>query len=915
MRGDFSRRPFRRNLHDAGLLHQQGRVWLDGDWNENIFHRLDLNEQEAFDVIGPCGIPDNPTIPDDDDFYLIELDPALGPGDFRIHAGRAYVDGILSVLDEDTTYLTQPDLLDPPPLGIASTGGALNRDFVGIVYLEVWRRLITYLEDDSVREKALEGPDTVARLRTLGQIKVEPVPVNRREPVTCENAHEFLPEFGSGTLSTDQPDDVDPEDPCRLPDDSLFTGRENLLYRVEIHDPGDISGIARPGDAIAFETALSADAAVGTTSLKIGTALTEAQAAALLRTGAATITNDDGNSETLLVTKVTATTLTLGKPLTGSYATAKHPKVKGGIARFTWSRDNASFGVRVTAVDATRKVLTVASLGRDQVTALRAGDLVEIADDASELGPNRGHLTYLTADPNPDLFTVQLADAIPAAFDVAKMNERHLLLRRWDGVGWAGDDFDDPDMDLGDGVRIKFEGFDLRPGEWWNIKTRRVDGSVEQRIEAPPDGIERHRCVLAILDFSARRTITREEALELVRSVGFSRTAQAKFSSGLPDNQTEFTRAQVEAAAANTGAHPRALGVLRTEFPEVFGRRAELASDCRPRFPPLTELPEGGEGHGKYLVLKMLGGDGQEAGPGEVVTCPLVAGVEDEHGRPVSRVMVRFEVISSGSSGVGSSAAGPFGPSVDIPTGAAGTPDAGVARASLRLGDEDGCHSIRARILEPAPPQGAALEVFFEARMRRREQPPKPNFPRVVEVNWRNDDSLNLDQFNDGLAVQFSASMIEATASLDTFVVTVEIPEALLGQEGPPRWLGHRPFIVFGGIRAEDDVWIFRPCPPIPRDLLEEWLRQEIQILIATQECIQEFTGRDVDVENPRIRVRVTLKGNVILSKEEQLPLDGNVFGEIDAGAAAPITNLALPSGDDIRGGDFESWFYLDQAS
>jgi hypothetical protein len=914
MRGDFSRRPFRRNLHDAGLLHQQGRVWLDGDWNEHLFHRLDLNEQEAFDVIGPCGIPDNPTTPDDDDFYLIELDPALGAGDFRIHAGRAYVDGILSVLDEDTTYLAQPDLLDPPPIGLGAAGGEFNRDFIGIVYLEVWRRLITYLEDDTVREKALEGPDTVGRLKTLGQIKVVSLPTVRGQKITCENAHNFLPKPGSGTLSTDQPEDLDPEDPCRLPDESLFTGRENLLYRIEIHDSGDVAGIARPGDAIAFETALSADVAVGATSVKVATALTKAQSAALLKTGVASIVDDDGNTETLLVTGVTASTLTLGKPLTGKYVVAKHPKVVGGIARFKWSRNNASFGVRVTAVDASRKVLTVASLGRDQVTALRAGDLVEIADDASELGPNRGHLTYLTADPNPDLFTVQLAEAIPASFDVAKLNERHLLLRRWDGVSWAGDDFDDPDMDLGDGVRIKFEGFDLHPGDWWNIKTRRVDGSVEQRVEAPPDGIERHRCVLAVVNFAARRTITREETNELAMKAKFSRTALAKFNSALPDNQTEFTRDQVDAAAANSGAQPASLELLKALLDEFFGRRGALASDCRPRFPPLTELPEGQGGHGLYLVLKLLGGDGQEAAPAEVLPCPLVVGVEEEHGRPAPDVVVRFEVITQGA--VGSSPAGPFGAFVDIPAGAAGTADVGVARAFLRLGDDEGCHIIRARILEPTPPQGDALEVFFQSHIRRRvEVPPKPEFPRVIDMDWRNDDSIKLDQFNNGLAVRFSTAMMEETASLDTFVVVVEIPEILLGQEGRPRWLGHRPFIVYGGIRADGDVWIFRPCPAIPRDLLGEWLEQETRIMIETRECIQGFTGRDVDVENPRIRVRVTLKGNVILSKEEQLPLDGNVFGAIEVGAAAPITDLDLPSGDDIRGGDFESWFYLDKAS
>src|SRR5215217_4776790 len=110
MRGDFTRRPFRRDLANAGVLHQQGRVWLDGDWNEHVFHRLDLLEQETVDVVGLCGVPDDPTTAADDDYFLVESDPALGPGDFAVRAGRAYVDGILALLAADTTYRTQPDL-------------------------------------------------------------------------------------------------------------------------------------------------------------------------------------------------------------------------------------------------------------------------------------------------------------------------------------------------------------------------------------------------------------------------------------------------------------------------------------------------------------------------------------------------------------------------------------------------------------------------------------------------------------------------------------------------------------------------------------------------------------------------------------------------------------------------------------
>jgi hypothetical protein len=231
------------------------------------------------------------------------------------------------------------------------------------------------------------------------------------------------------------------------------------------------------------------------------------------------------------------------------------------------------------------------------------------------------------------------------------------------------------------------------------------------------------------------------------------------------------------------------------------------------------------------------------------------------------------------------------------------------------LGDGDACHIIRARILKPAPPQGDALDVFFEAHMRRREEQPPVQLPQVIEIGWQNDRSMKLDQFNSGLPVRFSEAMIDETDSLDTFVVTVEIPDVISSPEGRPLIIGHRPFIVYGGVRTDGDTWIFRPCPTIPLPLLGLWLEQETTLMITSKDCVREITGKNVDVENPQIRVRVTLKGNVILSKEKQLPLDGNAFGQIGPAGAAPATDLILPSGDEIRGGDFESWFYFDRAS
>src|SRR5205085_9326735 len=124
--------------------------------------------------------------------------------------------------------------------------------------------------------------------------------------------------------------------------------------------------------------------------------------------GVVSLTDSDGQTEIATVTGASTdsssstTQLTLSKALSARFTVAKNATVTGGVARFKWSQDNAAFAVRVTAVSEYRLTLTLSSLGRDTATALRQLNLVEISDDASELGPARGHLTYLAGDPDPD---------------------------------------------------------------------------------------------------------------------------------------------------------------------------------------------------------------------------------------------------------------------------------------------------------------------------------------------------------------------------------------------------------------------------------------------------------------------------------------------------------------------------------
>jgi hypothetical protein len=498
MKGDFSRPSVDGRHHYVGVLHQQGRVWLDSDWNADILQRLGRAQRETADVVGVCGVP----APGSAFRVSPNPDATAAPDDFRIEggegaAGRCYVHGVLCQLDASTSYLSQPDLLDPPRIPVPTSGS----DVLGVVYLEVWQRLITHLEDDTLREVALGGPDTATRLRTVAQVRVAIVPSSvPAADVTCETAGQFLPGAGRGTLTTLQPPDSVLGDLCRLPDPALFTGRENHLYRVEIHDGGDVTDSA---SGLTVDVKLGQDADAGARALVLATPLDAIRLDAVTRWGTLTLVDDDGRSERVTIADVSSdrTVLTLHTPLHAAFTTTRNTTLVG-VARFKWSRDNAAFAVRVTAVGADRRTLTLESLGRDAATALRQGDLVEVSDDASELGPARGHLTFLVADPDPDQFTVPVADDLPEAFDVRPDASRHLVLRRWDGQGTAKATFGQtatPDMNLGDGVHVQFGGADLRAGDYWQFAARSADGSVEALTEAPPAGIRRDRSPLAIV--------------------------------------------------------------------------------------------------------------------------------------------------------------------------------------------------------------------------------------------------------------------------------------------------------------------------------------------------------------------------------------------------------------------------------
>lgn len=248
MGGDYTRFTFKPQRDHAGVLMQQGRVHLDSDWNEwvEMIDRRLL--AETLDLSGRrCGVPR--TTPRG---FRIGRD---ADDRLEIGRGRIYVDGILvenhgtgdpeiepvwgEVRGEHRIpYREQPYLRPPtPPTEPDGQGPHL-------VYLDVWRREVTAVEEPEMVERAL-GVDTTTRMQTAWAVRCLP---NVDEDSRCGMDFSRLDEWVDATrpsgarLTTGTPEVPEEPDPCLIQPTGGYPGVENRLYRVEIHDDGTQAG-------------------------------------------------------------------------------------------------------------------------------------------------------------------------------------------------------------------------------------------------------------------------------------------------------------------------------------------------------------------------------------------------------------------------------------------------------------------------------------------------------------------------------------------------------------------------------------------------------------------------------------------------------------------------------------------------
>ena len=153
-----------------------------------------------------------------------------------------------AALTRVTTYATQPDLPDPPffatapgspPVSPSTATGLQLADGTYIVYLDTWHREITALDDSHLREVALGGPDTAARLKTVWQVRI--LPVDTASPSVCSSPFtqwDALTAPPTGRMNARTVPSSDTGNPCELPPQAGFLRLENQLYRVEVHRGG-----------------------------------------------------------------------------------------------------------------------------------------------------------------------------------------------------------------------------------------------------------------------------------------------------------------------------------------------------------------------------------------------------------------------------------------------------------------------------------------------------------------------------------------------------------------------------------------------------------------------------------------------------------------------------------------------------
>jgi Family of unknown function (DUF6519)/IPT/TIG domain len=348
MAGDRARVSYEPSRKWRGLIAQQGRVTIEADWNEAATIDQERDRLATLDIVGPQGTPDNG--------YRVETSvdstlPPLEPGDFLIGPGTLYVGGQRFDLDEPgVRYSDQPDWLDyssdslwkdpavpaPTPSMPSTPSTPSTPASVELVYLVASEQEVCAVEDASLADVALGGPDTMQRQRIL-QHFVRRSTTQLTGDLAWTDFENSLADHGlsfdpatmmiesTTTLQVSFPQLGATPSLCQPGVTGGYLGAENQMIRVMVVNPvGAIEPGADPSAPVivwGFDdasflyriTAATPDNSAGTTTLTLATAPPDsfhfpakAQAVEVLRSAAQLTSTDYIAAPTGVVSTLTA---------------------------------------------------------------------------------------------------------------------------------------------------------------------------------------------------------------------------------------------------------------------------------------------------------------------------------------------------------------------------------------------------------------------------------------------------------------------------------------------------------------------------------------------------------------------------------------------------------------------------------
>ena len=197
------------------------------------------------------------------------------------------------------------------------------------------------------------------------------------------------------------------------------------------------------------------------------------------------------------------------------YRVEIHTSGKVGGAAYKWSRNNASIVSQI--IENVNKDTT--SVKVKDVKFFKIGDIIEITDDRVEFADRQyinnessikpwGELRRITsidrnknelawantseASDNP----LSMAGGLDYNYAAEGVETTHPRVIKWDGANKTSNE-----ETLEDGIKIRFSGSEMLPGDYWTFTARENTRAVERLDNEPPQGVVHHYYPLAIIEW------------------------------------------------------------------------------------------------------------------------------------------------------------------------------------------------------------------------------------------------------------------------------------------------------------------------------------------------------------------------------------------------------------------------------